>query len=239
MTLIWVGLGLLFIVCLYLLRFHVSSVLFHLSAMLEKRTKDLDILHSLRQNLVHERKKKIAGLEMILSSWEKGEEVQPRYEYYQELLEQLKGLVRSERRNLMAVTTDVFLWAKLWRLLIRIDKMSREKRERSDVARLRQDLARFRELVDEVVEDATERFSFSLNDAVRESLKTVRVEKSGSSDIKIEESLDDVGDGIRFSYSKFKDWQRLLINPLCNAAETVKVKQRARLCKPGLGSEPT
>jgi signal transduction histidine kinase len=227
MILIWASLGLLFIVCFYLLRFHVSSVLIYLSAGFEKRTKGVEVLHSLRQNLVHERKKKIAGLEMILSSWERGEEVQPRYEYYRELVEQLKELVQNERRNLMAVTTDVFLWARLWRLLIRIDKMSRAKGERSNVVGLRRDLAKFRELLDEIVEDATERFSFSLNDAVRESLKTVRIEKSGSSDIKIEESLDNVGDTIRFSYSKFKEWQRLLTNLIRNAVEAVEAKQRA------------
>ena len=79
MILIWASLGLLFIVCFYLLRFHVSSVLIYLSSRLEKRTKGLEVLHSLKQNLVHERKKKIAGLEMILSSWEKGEEVQQGY----------------------------------------------------------------------------------------------------------------------------------------------------------------
>ena len=73
MTLIWLGLGFLLIVCLYLLRFHVSSVLFHFSSKLEKRAKGLEVLHSLRQNLVHERKKKIAGLEMILSFWEMGQ----------------------------------------------------------------------------------------------------------------------------------------------------------------------
>lgn len=211
--------------CLYLLRFHLWSVLSYFSARLERRSKDVEILHSLRQSLVHERKKKIAGLEMILSSWERGEEVQPRHDYFEELLQQLKDLVTSERRNLMAVTSDIFLWAKLWRMLIRIEKASGGKKAKSDVVRLIRDLARFREMVDQVVEDATERFSFSLNDAVRESLKTVRIEKSKSVEIRIEESLDEVGDTIRFSYARFKDWQRLLTNLIRNAVEAVEAKQ--------------
>ncbi len=162
---------------------------------------------------------------MILSSWEKREKIQPRYEYFEELLDQLKNLVRDERRNLMAVTKDIFLWGKLWSMLRRIEKASKQKRERLDVPKTRKDLARMQNLIEEVVEGATERFSFTLNQVVRESVKIVRVEKSQLENIKIEEQLDEVGNTIRFSYDKFKDWQRVLTNLLRNAIEAVEAKQ--------------
>jgi hypothetical protein len=97
----------------------------------------------LRDDLVHERKKKMAGLEMILSSWERGDEIQSRYEYFEELLDQLKNLVWEGRRNLMAVTKDIWLWGKLWNMLRRIEKVLEQKRERVEIGKLRRDLVRF------------------------------------------------------------------------------------------------
>ena len=162
---------------------------------------------------------------MILSSWERGEEIQPKYEYFEELLDQLKDLVRVERRNLMATTKDIWLWGKLWSMLLKIEKGSMEKREKFDVAAVRGVLVRFTELTDQVVQSATQRFSFSLNDAVRESVKTVRVEKSQTSGISIEERLADAGENVRFSYDNFKQWQRLVTNLIRNAFEAVEAKQ--------------
>jgi len=206
-------------------RFYLLSFYHYLSARLEHRRKDYQLLSSLRENLVHERKKKIAGLEMILSSWERGEEIQPRYEYFSDLLEQLKGLVRDERENLMAVTQDIWLWGKLWTMLLKIERVSRDRRERSDVTALRGILVRFNDLTDQIVQSATERFSFSLNDAVREAVKTVRVEKTQASGISMEEELHDAGEDVRFSYDNFKQWQRLLINLIRNAFEAVEAKK--------------
>ena len=160
-------------------------------------------------------------------SWEKGEEVQPRYEYFEELMEQLRSLIQNERRNLMAVTKDIFLWGKLWSMLRRIEKTSKQKREKSDVARLRKELARFQNLIDEVVEGATEKFSFTLNQVIKESVKIVRIEKSQLKNIKIEEQLDEVANTIRFSYDKFKEWQRVLTNLIRNAIEAVEARQGA------------
>ena len=220
-------------------RFHLFSFYIYLSAQFEHRGRDYQLLSSLRENLVHERKKKIAGLEMILStqtgerpygwgrppSWEKGEEIQPKYEYFEELLEQLKDLVRVERRNLMATTKDIWLWGKLWSMLLKIERASMEKREKFDVAALRGVLVRFTELTDQVVESATQRFSFSLNDVVRESVKTVRVEKSQPPGISIEEQLEDAGESVRFSYDNFRRCQRVLTNLIRNAFEAVEAKQ--------------
>lgn len=206
-------------------RFHLFSFYIYLSVQFEHRGRDYQLLSSLRENLVHERKKKIAGLEMILSSWERGEEIQPKYEYFEELLEQLKGLVRVERRNLMATTKDIWLWGKLWNMLLKIERASMEKREKFNVAAVRGVLVRFTELTDQVVQSATRRFSFSLNDAVRESVKTVRVEKSQTSGISIEERLEDAGESVRFSYENFKQWQRVLTNLIRNAFEAVEAKQ--------------
>jgi len=162
---------------------------------------------------------------MILASWGRGEEVQPRYEYFEELLNQLKNLIHEERRNLMAVTKDIFLWGKLWNILRRIEKISKQKREKSDVRKLKRDLARFQNLIDEVVEGATEKFAFTLNQVVRESVKNVRIEKSQLKNIRIEEQLDEVANTIRFSYDKFKEWQRVLTNLIRNAVEAVEAKQ--------------
>ncbi len=162
---------------------------------------------------------------MILTSWEREEEIQSRYEYFEELLGQLKNLVQEERRNLMAVTKDIWLWGKLWNILRRIEKISKQKREKSDVPKLKKNLARFQNLIDEVVESATVKFSFTLNQAVKESVKIVRVEKSQISKIEIKEQLENVGDTIRFSYDKFKDWQRVLTNLIRNAVDAVEAKQ--------------
>jgi len=225
---VWLIAALILIVAVFswTYRFHLLSFYTYLSTQSEYRRKDFQLLSSLRENLVHERKKKIAGLEMILSSWEKGEEIQPRYEYFCDLLEQLKGLVREERANLMAITKDIWLRGKLWTMLLKMERVSRDKREKSDVTELRRILARFNDLTDQVVENATQRFSFSLNDAVRESVKTVRVEKSQASGINIEESLDAAGENVRFSYDNFKQWQRLLTNLIRNAFEAVEVRQQ-------------
>ena len=206
-------------------RFHLFSFYIYLSVQFEHREKSFQLLNSLRENLVHERKKKIAGLEMILSSWERGEEIQPKYEYFEELLEQLKDLVRVERRNLMATTKDIWLWGKLWSMLLKIQRTSSDKREKSDVKTLRGVLVRFTELTDQVVQSATRRFSFSLNDAVRESLMMVRAEKSQTSGISIEEQLEDAGENVRFSYDNFRQWQRVLTNLVRNAFEAVEAKR--------------
>jgi len=210
---------------LWIYRFHIYSFLIYLSVRFEHRPKDFQLLSTLRDNLVHERKKKIAGLEMILSSWERGDEIQPKYEYFKELLEQLKELVREEKRNLMVVTRDIFLCAKLWRKLGKIEKISKKKRERVEKQELRTELTQIQNLINQVVEGVTEQFSFTMNQVVAESVKIVRVEKSQVKNIEIQEQLDDVGNSIRFSYDRFKDWQRILTNLIRNAVDAVEIKQ--------------
>ncbi len=209
----------------WVFRSHVISLFYYLLVRFERRKINSQLLSSLRDDLVHERKKKIAGLEMILSSWEKGDEVQPRYEYFEQLVDQLKNLVLEQRRNLMAVTGDIFLWGKLWIMLRRIEKTSSEKKEKSDAPKLRKDLILFQNVIEEIVEDATKRFSFTLNEVVKESVKIVKIEKSKLKNIEITEQLDDVGDTVRFSYDKFKQWQRVLTNLIRNAVEAVEAKQ--------------
>jgi signal transduction histidine kinase len=211
---------------LWIFRCYVVSLYIYLLARFERKRIDFQLLSLLRDDLVHERKKKMAGLEMMLSSWERGDEIQPRYEYFEELLDQLKNLVREGRRNLMAVTKDVWLWGKLWSMLRRIEKTCREKRERVEIRELRNELNQIQNLIDQVVESATYQFSFTLNQVVSESVKIVRIEKSHIKNIQIYEQLDDAGNTIRFSYDKFKDWQRILTNLIRNAVEAVETKQR-------------
>lgn len=164
---------------------------------------------------------------MILSSWEKGDEIQPKYEYFEELLDQLRELVREERRNLMAVTKDVFLWGKLWTGIRRMgnSEFGSTGKGKHEKQELRNELKQIQDLIDKVVECATEQFSFTLNQVVSESVKIVRVEKSHVKNIEIREQLDDIGNSIRFSYDKFKDWQRILTNLIRNAVESVEAKQ--------------
>ncbi len=135
---------------LWIFRCYVVSLYVYLLVRFERKKIDFQLLSSLRDDLVHERKKKMAGLEMILSSWERGDEIQstgskfgPRYEYFEELLDQLKNLVREGRKNLMAVTKDIWLWGKLWSMLRRIEKVLEQKRERVEIGELRKDLVRF------------------------------------------------------------------------------------------------
>jgi signal transduction histidine kinase len=210
---------------LWIFRCYVVSLYEYLLVRFERKKIDFQLLSSLRDDLVHERKKKMAGLEMMLSSWERGDEIQPKYEYFEELVDQLKNLVREGRKNLMAVTKDIWLWGKLWSMLRRIEKVSKQKTERVEIVELRKALVRFQNLMDEVVEGSTKKFSFTLNEVVSESVKIVRIEKSQLKNIEIQEQLDDVGDTIRFSYDKFKDWQRLLTNLIRNAIEAVEAKQ--------------
>jgi signal transduction histidine kinase len=215
------------IILFWIYRFYIYSFLIYLSVRFEHRQKDFQLLSSLRDSLVHERKKKIAGLEMILSSWERGDEIQPKYEYFEELLGQLKELVQDERRNLMAVTSDIFLWSKLWRKLVKIERISKEKKERVEKLELRNELKQIQNLLDQVIDKATEQFSFTLNQVVAESLKIVRVEKTHVKNIEIHEQLDMAGDSIRFSYNRFKDWQRILTNLIRNAVDAVEIKHSA------------
>ena len=209
----------------WICRYYIVSLSYYLWVRLEKRRTDFQLLGSLRDALVHERKKKIAGLEMIVSTWEKGEQVRAQGQYFHELLEQLKYFVHQERCNFMAVTRDVWLWAKLSTVLKRIESTSGQKDKKTAVSRLKKDLEHFQNLINDAVESATRKFSFTLNEAVRESVKIVRIEKSYVGEIKIKEELDDAGDVIRFSYDNFKDWQRILTNLIRNAVEAVEAKR--------------
>jgi hypothetical protein len=90
---------LIILILLWYFRFHLLSLYNYILARLELKKRDFRLLSSLRDDIIHERKKKTAGLEMILSSWERGDEIQPRFEYFDELVDQLKALVKTQKRN--------------------------------------------------------------------------------------------------------------------------------------------
>jgi signal transduction histidine kinase len=223
---------LIFLILLWYFRFHLLSLYNYIIARLELKKRDFRLLSSLRDDLVHERKKKTAGMEMIISSWERGDEIQsagskfgPRYEYFQELLDQLKIMVKAQRRNLITVTRDIWLWAKLWNTLRKVEKTLAEEREKSDVTELRNNLTRFQKLLDQTVKEATDKLSFTLNEILEESVKTVRMEKSELTGVAVKVELDPIGNTIRLSYDKSREWQRILTNLIRNAIEAVEAKQ--------------
>jgi signal transduction histidine kinase len=125
----------------------------------------------------------------------------------------------------MAMTSDVWLWARLWNTLRRVEKTATEKREKSDTARLRGYLIRFQEMLEQTVVEATNKLSFTLNEILEESVKTVRMEKTELTGVAINVELDQIGNTIRLSYDKSREWQRILTNLIRNAIEAVEAKQ--------------
>ncbi len=100
---------LVLLISLWLFRDYIFSLLTFLSFRLEGKEPDFAILNSLRDDLIHERKKKVASLEIILSTWERGENVSTHLNYFKDLIGQLKVILKDQRRNLLLVSSNPFL----------------------------------------------------------------------------------------------------------------------------------
>jgi len=192
---------------------------------------DFQILNSLRDDLIHERKKKIASLEMILSTWEKGEGISTHLNYFKDLINQLKLILKDQRENLLMISSDPFLWVRLRSKVLKIERaLEKIEKDKQEIQEIKRGLSIFSDEIEEILEKATQKFTFTLNEVIRESVKIVRTEKDRvlkEKGIKIEERYEDIGERFRLSYKNYKDWQKLISNLIRNGVEAVEQKLHA------------
>lgn len=219
---------LLLIFFLFLFRDYFYSLLSFISLRLEGREPDFQVLNSLRDDLIHERKKKIASLEMILSTWEKGEGISTHLNYFKDLISQLKLILKDQRENLLMISSDPFLWVRLRSKVFRIERASGKiEKDKQEIQEIKKRLRIFSDEIEEILEKATQKFSFSLNEVIKESVKIVRTEKDRvlkEKGIKIEERYEDIGERFRLPYKSYRDWQKLISNLIRNGVEAVESK---------------
>ncbi|HVP35448.1 MAG TPA: ATP-binding protein, partial [Terriglobales bacterium] len=209
------------VMLLWLLRNYLYSLLSFLSLRLEGKEPDFQILNSLRDDLIHERKKKIASLEMILSTWEKGESISTHLKYFKDLIHQLRMILKNQRENLLIISPNPFLWVKLKSQVSKIEKNKLEIQE------IKKRLSIFSDEIEGILEKATQKFTFSLNEVIKESVKIVRTEKTQilkERDIKIEERYEEIGERFRLPYKSYREWQKLISNLVRNSVEAVEQK---------------
>lgn len=216
---------------LWLFRDYLYSILSFLSLRLEGREPDFQILNSLRDDLIHERKKKIASLEMILSTWEKGEGISTHLDYFKDLINQLKIILKDQRENLLMISPDPFLWVRLRSKVLKIERaLKKIEKDKQEIRGIKSRLSIFSDEIEEILEKATQKFTFSLNEVIRESVKIVRTEKDRvlkEKGIKIEERYEDIGERFRLPYKNYRDWQKLISNLIRNGVEAVEQKLQA------------
>jgi signal transduction histidine kinase len=227
---------LLLIFFLFLFRDYFYSLLSFISLRLEGREPDFQILNSLRDDLIHERKKKIASLEMILSTWEKGESISTHLDYFKDLISQLKLILKDQRENLLMISPDPFLWIRLKSQVLKIERdLQKIGKDKQKIKEIKNKLSIFSDEIEEILEKATQKFTFSLNEVIKESVKIVRTEKDrilNEKGIKIEERFEDIGERLRLPYKNYRDWQRLISNLIRNGVEAVEQKLQANSTSP-------
>jgi len=219
---------LILIIFLWLFRDYIFSLLTFLSLRLEGREPDFPVLNSLKDDLIHERKKKIASLEIILSTWEKGENVSTHLNYFKDLIGQLKVILKDQRRNLLLVSSNPFLWVSLNNKVLDVMKaLKRTEKSKERVLQIRNKLTSLSEEAEKLIDKVTQRFTFSLNEVIREAVKIVRTEKDRilkEKRITIEKRYEEIGDRFRLPYKTYKDWQKLISNLIRNGVEAVEAK---------------
>jgi len=229
-------LSLFLLIFLLLFRDYFFSLISFFSLRLEGRVPDFQILNSLRDDLIHERKKKIASLEMILSTWEKGEGISTHLNYFKDLINQLKIILRDQREHLLMTSSDPFLWFRLRSQVLKIERaLKKIEKDKQEIQEIKRGLSIFSDEIEEILEKATQRFTFTLNEVIKESVKIVRTEKDRilkEKGIKIEERYEDIGERLRLPYKSYKDWQRLIANLIRNGVEAVEQKLKSDIPSP-------
>ncbi|MDP3024021.1 MAG: HAMP domain-containing sensor histidine kinase [candidate division Zixibacteria bacterium] len=189
---------------------------------------DFQILNSLRDDLIHERKKKVASLEMILSTWEKGEGISTHLNYFKDLIGQLKIILKDQREHLLITSSDPFLWFRLRSQVLKIERdLKKIEKDKQEIQEIKKRLSIFSDEIEEILEKATRKFTFTLNEVIRESVKIVRTEKDRilkEKGIKLEERYEDIGERFRLPYKSYRDWQKLISNLIRNGVEAVETK---------------
>lgn len=219
---------LILLIFLWFFRDYIFSLLTFLSLRLEGREPDFPVLNSLRDDLIHERKKKIASLKMILSTWEKGESISTHLNYFKDLTGQLKGILKDQRKNLLTISSDPFLWVRLNHRVSDVMKgLGKIEKNKERISLLKDKLDSFSEFIEKELDRATQKFTFSLNEVIKEAAKIVRTEKDRilkEKGITIEEKYEEIGDRFRLSYKGYKDWQKLISNLIRNGVEAMEAK---------------
>ncbi len=220
--------SLILLICLIIFRDYIFSFLTFLSLRLEGKEPDFAILNSLRDDLIHERKKKVASLEIILSTWEKGENIATHLNYFKDLIGQLKVILKDQRRNLLLVSSDPFLWVSLNNKVLDVMKaLKRTEKSKERVPQIRNKLTSLSEEAEKLIDKVTQRFTFSMNEVIKEAAKIVRTEKDRilkEKGIIIEERYENIGERFRLPYKTYKNWQKLISNLIRNGVEAVEQK---------------
>ncbi len=218
------------LILIFLFSEYLYSLLTFISLRLEGKEPDFQILNSLRDDLIHERKKKVASLEMILSTWERGESISTHLAYFKDLIGQLESLLKDQRRNLLLISS-LLVDVRLNHLLAGVRKnLARIEKDKGKILELKNKLDIFSNEIERVLDEATQRFTFSLNEVIKEAVKIVRTEKDGTlreKQISIEERYEDIGERFRLPYKSYKDWQKLISNLIRNGVEAVETKLQA------------
>jgi len=114
---------------------------------------DFEVLNSLRDDLIHERKKKIASLEMILSTWEKGESISTHLNYFKDLINQLKLILKDQRENLLMISPDPFLWVRLRSKVLKIERaLGKIEKDKQEIQEIKKKLSIFSGEIEEILE---------------------------------------------------------------------------------------
>jgi len=217
------------LVVIWFVRYYLLSFLIFLKVRLGGKKPNLQDISSLREDFIHEGKKKFAGLGQILDSLEKGEKLQSHIDYFKKLLSQLKSLLEAQKENFLLVSEDTFIYGKLRNRLIGIEK--KDFGHPPNIEKIRVKLRKIQDEIETTLNKATERFSFEIKEAVKEAIKTVRIEKSDilqKKRIEIQESYPESVKGIRLPYYGFKDWHKLLANLIRNAVESIESRVESK-----------
>ena len=129
------------------------------------------------------------------------------------------------------ISPDPFLWFRLRSQVLKIERdLKKIEKDKQEIQEIKKRLSIFSDEIEEILEKATQKFTFTLNEVIRESVKIVKTEKDRvlkEKGIIIEERYEDIGERLRLPYKSYKDWQRLIANLIRNGVEAVEQKLHA------------